>query len=275
MRCLVQSRASRLLAVRVGTTWTRFPFAGRLSVSATKAGWRSWRELTAAGVEVYSTGGTRRFLVEHGCQARCGGVHRVSGNDAAGKDAAPAILAGFCAAVIMPRISRPPAITASCCSDLVVVNLYPFQQTIAKGGVTPAEAIENIDIGGPSLVRAAAKNHAFTAIATEPGRYPAIVAELKASGGTSLAAPLEGWRRRRSPIRRRMTAIANWFGRAMQPEFSADVAWRAWPDGAAVWRKRPPARRVMPIRKARTARPDYGEAAQWEGAVVQQPARPR
>src|SRR5438445_13639919 len=70
--------------------------------------------------------------------------------------------------------------------DLVVVNLYPFEQTIARGGVTPAEAIENIDIGGPSLVRAAAKNHAFTAVATEPSQYATIVAELK-QGGTSLA----------------------------------------------------------------------------------------
>src|SRR5438045_1950213 len=71
--------------------------------------------------------------------------------------------------------------------DLVVVNVYPFEQTIAKSGVTPAEAIENIDIGGPSLVRAAAKNHPFTAVATQPDQYAAIIEELRSSGGTSLA----------------------------------------------------------------------------------------
>ena len=55
--------------------------------------------------------------------------------------------------------------------DLVVVNLYPFAQTVAKPGVTIDEAIENIDIGGPAMVRAAAKNHAFVAVVTDPADY--------------------------------------------------------------------------------------------------------
>ena len=54
--------------------------------------------------------------------------------------------------------------------DLVVVNLYPFAQTVAKAGVTMDDAIENIDIGGPAMVRAAAKNHAFVAVVTDPAR---------------------------------------------------------------------------------------------------------
>ncbi|MFT7638517.1 MAG: phosphoribosylaminoimidazolecarboxamide formyltransferase/IMP cyclohydrolase, partial [Pirellulaceae bacterium] len=69
---------------------------------------------------------------------------------------------------------------------LVVVNLYPFEQTVAREGVTMPEAIEQIDIGGPSLVRAAAKNHAFTTIATTPDQYDSIVAEIQASGSTSI-----------------------------------------------------------------------------------------
>jgi phosphoribosylaminoimidazolecarboxamide formyltransferase/IMP cyclohydrolase len=68
----------------------------------------------------------------------------------------------------------------------VVVNLYPFEATVAKPGATRAEAIEKIDIGGPSLVRAAAKNHAFTTIATDPRQYPAILEQVMASGATSL-----------------------------------------------------------------------------------------
>ena len=197
--------------------------------------------LTGAGVEVYSTGGTRRFLLEHGCQAR-GGVHRVSGDDArrvktlhqnfggilCRRDHAEDIAATSDHGIVLFRSGRrePVSVSADDC----------------QSGVTPAEAIENIDIGGPSLVRAAAKNHAFTAIATEPGRYPAIVAELKASGGTSLAARQKLAAAAFAHTAAYDSAIANWFGR-VQPEFSADAAaWREETDGAAVWRKRPPAR---------------------------------
>jgi len=66
--------------------------------------------------------------------------------------------------------------------DLVVVNLYPFRQTIAKPGVTLAEAIENIDIGGPSMVRAAAKNYLGVAVVVNPRRYPEIIAQLESTG---------------------------------------------------------------------------------------------
>jgi phosphoribosylaminoimidazolecarboxamide formyltransferase/IMP cyclohydrolase len=70
--------------------------------------------------------------------------------------------------------------------DLVAVNLYPFEATVAKGA--PAEdCIENIDIGGPALIRAAAKNHDFVAVLTEPDQYQQVLAELDAHGGTTLA----------------------------------------------------------------------------------------
>jgi phosphoribosylaminoimidazolecarboxamide formyltransferase / IMP cyclohydrolase len=65
--------------------------------------------------------------------------------------------------------------------DMVVVNLYAFAQTIAKPGCTLEEAIENIDIGGPTLIRAAAKNHRHVAVVTDPADYPAILSELKAN----------------------------------------------------------------------------------------------
>ena len=66
--------------------------------------------------------------------------------------------------------------------DLVVVNLYPFAQTVAKGA-SRDEIIENIDIGGPSMVRSAAKNHAFVTILTDPADYDDLIAELEESGG--------------------------------------------------------------------------------------------
>ncbi|MEK7554702.1 MAG: bifunctional phosphoribosylaminoimidazolecarboxamide formyltransferase/IMP cyclohydrolase [Patescibacteria group bacterium] len=67
--------------------------------------------------------------------------------------------------------------------DLVVVNLYPFEATVAKDGVTRAEAIEQIDIGGPSMVRSAAKNHRFVGIVTDPGDYARVVNELEKENG--------------------------------------------------------------------------------------------
>ena len=68
--------------------------------------------------------------------------------------------------------------------DMVVVNLYPFEKTVAKEGVTLEEAIENIDIGGPSMLRSAAKNHRSVAVITNPATYPAIIKELKENNGS-------------------------------------------------------------------------------------------
>jgi phosphoribosylaminoimidazolecarboxamide formyltransferase/IMP cyclohydrolase len=67
--------------------------------------------------------------------------------------------------------------------DLVCVNLYPFEQTAARRGATEHEVIENIDIGGPTMIRAAAKNFAFTAVVVNPASYDAVIAELKDAGG--------------------------------------------------------------------------------------------
>ena len=67
--------------------------------------------------------------------------------------------------------------------DLVVVNLYPFEATVAKAGVTLAEAIEKIDIGGPSMIRSAAKNHAHVAVAVDAADYPSLLEELRSAGG--------------------------------------------------------------------------------------------
>jgi phosphoribosylaminoimidazolecarboxamide formyltransferase/IMP cyclohydrolase len=67
--------------------------------------------------------------------------------------------------------------------DLVVVNLYPFEATVAKPGVSLAEAIEKIDIGGPSMIRSAAKNHAYVGVAVDPGDYDALLDELRESDG--------------------------------------------------------------------------------------------
>ena len=68
--------------------------------------------------------------------------------------------------------------------DLVCINLYPFEQTVRKPGVTPEEAIENIDIGGPSMIRSAAKNHKFVLVVTSPERYEKVLGDLREHGGS-------------------------------------------------------------------------------------------
>jgi len=100
--------------------------------------------------------------------------------------------------------------------DLVVVNLYPFLATIARPDASLAEAIENIDIGGPALVRAAAKNHAHVAVLTSPEQYAALIAVVRDKGGTTL-----DLRRRLALAAFRMTglydqAITDYLGRFVE-----------------------------------------------------------
>jgi phosphoribosylaminoimidazolecarboxamide formyltransferase/IMP cyclohydrolase len=143
--------------------------------------------LTAAGVEILSTGGTRRFLEEAGIPVR----------DVAGYTGFPEMLDGRVKTLhpkihggILCRHDNPDDMAALAAHgilsiELVVVNLYPFEQTIAKPDVSVEEAIEQIDIGGPSMVRSAAKNHAFVTIATDPSQYDAIVHQLREHGATT------------------------------------------------------------------------------------------
>jgi phosphoribosylaminoimidazolecarboxamide formyltransferase/IMP cyclohydrolase len=95
----------------------------------------------------------------------------------------PRIHGGLLARRALESDQRDMAANAIRPIDLVVVNLYPFEQTVAKPGVTLEDAIENIDIGGPSMIRSAAKNHAYVGVLTDPADYAAVLAELDANGG--------------------------------------------------------------------------------------------
>ena len=144
--------------------------------------------LTSTGVEIYSTGGTRRHLESQGISvldvtAYTGFPEMMDGRL---KTLHPKVFGG-----ILCRHDRPDDMVSIDEHDivpfeLIVVNLYPFEATIARDGVTMAEAIEQIDIGGPSLVRAAAKNHKFVSIATHPEQYSSILVEISKDGCTSL-----------------------------------------------------------------------------------------
>ena len=143
------------------------------------------RGLQRHGVEVLSTGGTARSLRDAGARVV----------DVATYTGAPEILDGR-VKTLHPKIhggllGRPtPEHQAEMAAhaiepiDLVVVNLYPFRETIARANVTLPEAIENIDIGGPSMIRSAAKNHERVAVVTDPSDYEEILAEMDANEGS-------------------------------------------------------------------------------------------
>jgi phosphoribosylaminoimidazolecarboxamide formyltransferase/IMP cyclohydrolase len=143
------------------------------------------RELTALDVEVVSTGGTYKLLREENIKATP--VAEVTGFpemlDGRVKTLHPKIHGGILADRSKPEHLRQADFQKIPLIDLVVVNLYPFAQTIAKPGVTREDAIENIDIGGPTMVRAAAKNHAHVAIVVNPARYKGIIEEMKGTNG--------------------------------------------------------------------------------------------
>jgi phosphoribosylaminoimidazolecarboxamide formyltransferase/IMP cyclohydrolase len=146
------------------------------------------RGLSNAGVELYSTGGTRKHLESEGIPVR--DISEYTGfpemMDGRLKTLHPKVHGGILCRHDNPEDMKSLAEHGILTFELVVVNLYPFEATIAKKGVTFEEAIEQIDIGGPTLVRAAAKNHAFTTVATDSTQYPEILEQVVAQGGTSV-----------------------------------------------------------------------------------------
>jgi phosphoribosylaminoimidazolecarboxamide formyltransferase/IMP cyclohydrolase len=147
------------------------------------------RGLSASGVEIYSTGGTGRHLESEGIQVQ--DISAYTGfpemMDGRLKTLHPKVHGGILCRHDNPEDMRSLAEHGIVTFELVVVNLYPFESTVAREGVTEEEAIEQIDIGGPTLVRAAAKNHAFTTVATDPEHYSAILDQVTQDGCTTLA----------------------------------------------------------------------------------------
>ncbi len=144
------------------------------------------KALSARGVELVSTGGTAKALREAGLTVR--DVSELTGfpemMDGRVKTLHPMVHGGLLAVRDDPAHAAAMAEHAIGAIDLVVVNLYPFEATVAKGAERD-EVIENIDIGGPSMVRSAAKNHAYVTILTDPSDYATLLAELEETGGAS------------------------------------------------------------------------------------------
>ena len=143
------------------------------------------RALRGFGVELLSTGGTAKALREAGLDVR--DVSDVTGFpemlDGRVKTLHPRIHGGILAVRDNPEHARALAEHEIAPIDMVVVNLYPFERTVAREGVTLAEAVEQIDIGGPAMVRSSAKNFRDVAVVTSPDLYPFVFEELKQSGG--------------------------------------------------------------------------------------------
>ena len=145
------------------------------------------RELVDLGFEIVSTGGTSKALKESGIPVI--GISEVTGFPEILEGRVKTLHPNIHSGILAKGTPEHMAVLAEHgikAIDLVVVNLYPFQETIAKKDVTLDEAIEKIDIGGPSMVRAAAKNHARVAVVVNPKHYDEIIAELKDKGEISL-----------------------------------------------------------------------------------------
>lgn len=145
--------------------------------------------LQQLGVQIFSTGGTAETLRSSGVTVEDVSTYTGFPEMMGGrlKTLHPKIFGG-----ILGRRDLPDDVDAMrehdmVPFDLVVVNLYPFEATVTRPGVKPEQAVEQIDIGGPSLVRAAAKNHAHVAVATSPEQYSMVLQQMESDGGTSLS----------------------------------------------------------------------------------------
>ena len=151
------------------------------------------RSLARLGFTILSTGGTARALTERGIAVT--EVARITGFpeilDGRVKTLHPAVHAGILARRDAPEHLRALAQHGIGLIDVVAVNLYPFEAATARPDCTLVDAIENIDVGGPAMLRAAAKNHAAVTVIVDPADYPRVVEELQARGATGATTRFE------------------------------------------------------------------------------------
>jgi len=142
--------------------------------------------LVDMGVQIISTGGTAKALAE-------AGVPVVEIEDYTGfpemmdgrvKTLHPKVHGGILNVRDNPDHRRDMEDAGITDIDMVVVNLYPFERTVARADVTYEDAIENIDIGGPTMIRSGAKNHAYVAVVTDPADFEAVLNEMREGGGS-------------------------------------------------------------------------------------------
>jgi phosphoribosylaminoimidazolecarboxamide formyltransferase/IMP cyclohydrolase len=184
------------------------------------------RALAERGVEILSTGGSAAALREAGVEVREVSSHTGFPEimDGRVKTLHPAIHGGILARRDVEAHRQAMSDHGIAPIDLVVVNLYPFRETVASGADRET-CIENIDIGGPALIRAAAKNHGFVTVVTSPDDFDAVLSDLAANGGATTAA----LRRRLAAAAYAHTAaydsvVAHWMGAAEGESFPTQLS---------------------------------------------------
>jgi phosphoribosylaminoimidazolecarboxamide formyltransferase / IMP cyclohydrolase len=184
--------------------------------------------LVELGVEIVSTGGTARALAEAGVAVRA--IEDFTDfpemMDGRVKTLHPRLYAGLLAVRSNSSHLQAAAEHSIEPVDLVCVNLYPFEQTVARGDASDAEIVENIDIGGPTMIRAAAKNHAYAAVLVDPADYTPVLTELCQSGGRLTMATRERLAGKAYACTARYdAAISGWFAQRAEEDFPAQRAY--------------------------------------------------
>jgi len=151
------------------------------------------RSLAGLGIEILSTGGTARTIREGGIEVL--DISEYTGfpemMDGRVKTLHPKVHGALLGRRDNQQDIQMMGIHGIRDINLVVVNLYQFEQTVAKEGCTLEEAVENIDIGGPSMLRSAAKNFRYVTVIVDPSDYPKVLKEITESGGTTLETRFE------------------------------------------------------------------------------------
>jgi phosphoribosylaminoimidazolecarboxamide formyltransferase / IMP cyclohydrolase len=186
------------------------------------------RGLAELGVELVSTGGTSRELASAGIPVRA--IEDFTGfpeiMDGRVKTLHPRLYAGLLARRNEDEHLRAASEQGIEQVDLVCVNLYPFEQTVARGDASEEEVIENIDIGGPTMIRAAAKNSAFAAVLVDPSDYERVLSELRESEGRlSLSTRKQLAAKAFACTARYDAAISTWFA-SRGDSHGFPVSWR-------------------------------------------------
>ena len=219
--------------------------------------------LVEAGVEIVSTGGTSKAIADAGLPVtQIGDVTGFPEHlDGRVRTLHPAVHSGLLADLRLERHEKELASFGIAPFQLVVVNLYPFRETVASGA-EPNAVVEQIDIGGPAMVRASAKNHANVAVVTSPARYDALIEAVRA-GGTTLGTRFELAREAFRHTADYDAAVAAWFeSTALLAEAEA-VADGAVPAASAAIEFAP----TFTLSADRAATLRYGENSHQAGAL--------
>jgi phosphoribosylaminoimidazolecarboxamide formyltransferase/IMP cyclohydrolase len=222
------------------------------------------RALDQLGIEILSTGGTAAALAEAGVPVKQVSDHTGSPEilDGRVKTLHPAIHGGILARRDDPSHLSQLSEQKIAPIDMVVVNLYPFEETVAARGADQAAVTEMIDIGGPSMIRSAAKNHRDVVVITDPDEYGPVVEEIRSSGTL------------RDETRRRLAARAFAHTAYYDSRIADYLRWRSYADAPPAESSTPESRfpRILPLGLRRIATMRYGENPHQAAALYADPS---